>query len=190
MKTKKILFLITFVFSCSAVWAQGIGREVYIDEVNDYMISYPDDWSLEEGEERSITIYSPYWDDISYENASEYDLGYIEEKIQILPVRWDEGSLEEYIDANFHSLDWSELFEGFHIENEGREKINSREAIWFQTIYYIGDTSCISLFYFIKTYNKVISFTTFSKEENFEGNYKIKFLEIIRSTNSYLENKR
>ncbi|MCK9162865.1 MAG: hypothetical protein WCR29_00235 [Bacteroidales bacterium] len=191
MKANKIILFMALVFSWTVVSAQEIGRELYIDKVNDYMISYPDDWSLEEGQEGEITLYPPFGEEYSEDEIdSESDDEIIEEKLQIIPSRWDEGSLEEYIDVNFHSIDWSEFFVDFRIDKQGDEKINEKEAIWFLTKYYIGDTPCVSYFYFIKMFNKVVSFTSFCKEEDFELDYKIKYLEIIRSTRSYLETKR
>lgn len=191
MKPNKILLLIAFVFCCSHVFAQQIGKELYIDKVNDFMVSYPDDWQLEEGQDGEITLYSPFSEEYSEDEIdSESDEEIIEEKIQIIPIRWDEGSLEDYLEANFHSIDWTEFFSDFNIYKEGKETINGKEAIWFLAKYYIGDEPCVSYFYFIKMFNKVISFTSFCKEEDFELNYKIKYLEIIRSTRSYLDSKK
>ncbi len=191
MKPNKIILFIAFVFCCSHVFAQQMGKELYIDKVNDFMVSYPDDWQLEEGQDGEITLYCPFSEEYSEDEIdSESDEEIIEEKIQINPIRWDEGGLEEYLDANFHSIDWSEFFVDFVIDKQGKEKINGKEAIWFLAKYYIGDEPCISYFYFIKMFNKVISFTSFCKEEDFELNYKIKYLEIIRSTRSYLDYKR
>ncbi len=191
MKLIKIILFTSLAICCLQVSAQQIGKELYIDKVNDFMISYPDTWQLEEGQEGEITLYSPFSEEYSEDEIdSESDLEIIEEKIQIIPSRWDEGSLEDYLDANFHSIDWTEFFTDFLIEKEGKETINGRDAIWFMAKYYVGDEPCISYFYFIKMFNKVISFTSFCKQEDFELDYKIKYLEIIRSTRSYLDSKK
>ena len=44
-------------------------------------------------------------------------------------------------------------------------------------------------FYFIKMFNRVIAISSFCLTEDFELNYKIKYLEIIRSTKSYLDSE-
>lgn len=197
MKPFIIAFFLTLIFCCSNLFAQQKVKETYVDKVNDFMILYPDDWSLEQGQEGEITLYSPFAEEINNDLNNEEELDselentpILEEKIQITPSRWDDGSLEEFVEANFFSVDWSELFSGFTIVKEGKEKINGNEAIWFVSKYNVGETSAISLFYFIKMFNKVISFTSFCKEEDFELDYKIKYLEIIRSTMSYLETER
>lgn len=193
MKPYRMIFFLTLIFCCSGLLAQQETKGMYVDKVNDFIIFYPDDWSLEQGQEGEIILYSPFSDEVNNEEEldSESENNPIfEEKIQITPSRWDSESLEEFVESNFFSIDWNELFRGFTIEKEGKEKINGNEAMWFVAKYNLGETSAISLFYFIKMFNKVISFTSFCKEEDFELDYKIKYLEIIRSTRSYLETER
>ncbi|MDX9798778.1 MAG: hypothetical protein RBT05_07965, partial [Bacteroidales bacterium] len=112
-----------------------------------------------------------------------------EEKIQFTPSRWDEGDLEEFVEKNFLSADLTEYFDGFSIIKEGKEKINGNDAIWFIANFNVGQEEATSFFYFIKMFNRVISITTFCMTEDFELKYKIKYLEIIRSTKSYLDSK-
>lgn len=163
---------------------------MYVDKINNFIISYPDDWNLENGDEGEITIYSPYG--VGDEDESFEDQNYqaVEDKIQIIPIRWDEGNLEEFVNSNFLSSDWSKEFEGFKIVKQGKEKINGNDAMWYMATYTLQDVQVTSLFYFIKMFNRVISYTSFCKSDDFELNYKIKYLEIIRSTKSNIDSQK
>ncbi len=186
---KLILFL--FVFCSANVFAQQGEKEIYVDKVNDFIVSFPDEWDLENGEDGEITIYPPFakTSEADFEEELESDLDseqVFEEKIQLTPSRWDEGTLEEFVDKNFFSVDMTEFFDGFTIIKEGKEKINGNDAIWYLANFYVGEEEATGLFYFIKMFNRVISITSFCMTEDFELNYKLKYLEIIRSTRSYL----
>lgn len=193
---KHILFL-CFTFCFASVFAQQGGKGIYVDKVNDFIISYPDEWDLEQGQDGEITIYPPFSKEIDEENYSEEnddsDLNeneseqIFEEKIQFTPSRWDGGDLEEFVEKNFLSANLSEFFDGFTIAKEGKGKINGYDAIWYIVNFNVGEESATSFFYFIKLYNRVISVSSFCLTEDFELNYKIKYLEIIRSTKSYLD---
>lgn len=187
MKLRQLIFFLSLVFCCSNIFAQQDGKEVYVDKVNNFIISYPDDWNLENGDEGEVTIYSPYGIEDEDENSENQNYQGIEDKIQIIPSRWDEGNLEEFVNSNFLFSDWSSVFEDFKIKKQGKEKINGNDAMWFMATYKLQDVQVASLFYFIKMFNRVISFTSFCKSNDFELNYKIKYLEIIRSTRSSIE---
>lgn len=187
MKLRQIIFFLTIVFCCSNLFAQQDGKEVYIDKINNFIVSYPDDWEIEQGEEGEITIFPSYNNSESEVDLDEsQDNKGIEEKIQIIPSRWDEGELQEFVASNFTAVNWNEIFDGFKIEKQGKEKISGKEAMWFMATYKVEETQVTSLFYFIKMFNRVISITSFCKTEDFELDYKIKYLEIIRSTKSYI----
>lgn len=190
MKLRQLIFFLSLGFCCSSLFAQQEGKEVYVDKINNFIISYPDDWNLENGDEGEITIYSP--NDVEEEDENSEDQNYqgIEDKIQIIPSRWDEGNLEEFVNSNFLSSDWSSVFENFKIVKQGKEKINGNDAMWYMATYKLQDVQVTSLFYFIKMFNRVISFTSFCKSDDFELNYKIKYLEIIRSTKSNIDSKK
>lgn len=199
MKSIKHILFLTFIFSFAGVSAQQKEKEIYVDKINDFIISYPDEWDLEQEQDGEITIYPPFAKEIEEDNYSEgsndSDLDenqseqVFEEKIQFTPSRWDNGDLNEFVEKNFLSADLSEFFEGFTIVKEGKEKINGKDAIWFIANFNIGEENATSFFYFIKMYNRVISITSFCLTEDFELNYKIKYLEIIRSTKSYLDSE-
>lgn len=199
MKSLNYIFFLSFVFCFANVFAQQEGKDIYIDKVNDFVVSYPDEWELEKGQEGEIVIYPPFAKEAFEQEYVEGDLDadldennpsqMLEEKIQFTPSRWDEGDLEEFVDKNFLSADFTEFFEGFSIIKEGKEKINGKDALWYIASFDVGEDRAISYFYFIKMFNRVISITSFCKEEDFELNYKIKYLEIIRSTKSYLDSK-
>jgi len=190
MKPRQIIFFLSLGFCCSSLFAQQEGKDVYVDKVNNFIISYPDDWNLENGEEGEITIYSPYDAEDEEESSEDENYQAVEDKIQIIPIRWDEGNLEEFVNSNFLSSDWSSEFEGFKIVKQGKEKINGNDAMWFMATYTLQDVQVTSLFYFIKMFNRVISFTSFCKSDDFELDYKIKYLEIIRSTHSSIDSQK
>jgi hypothetical protein len=193
----KRVLLIIFVFCSVSIFAQQDGKEIYVDKVNDFIISYPDEWDLEQGQEGEIVLYPPFAKDAFEQEYAQGDLDadsdennpsqMLEEKIQFTPSRWDEGDLEEFVDKNFLSVDFSEFFDGFTIIKEGNEKINGKNALWYIATFNVGEERAISYFYFIKMFNRIIAIVSFCKEEDFELNYKIKYLEIIRSTKSYLD---
>ena len=199
MKSINHILFLAFLFCFAGVFAQQGGKEVYVDKVNDFIVSYPDEWDLENGQDGEITIYPPFAkgieDDNYYEESNVSDLDeeeseqVFEEKMQFTPSRWADGSLEEFLDENFLSVDLTEFFEGFTIVKEGKEKINGKEAIWYIANFNIGEESATSFFYFIKMFNRVIAIASFCLTEDFELNYKIKYLEIIRSTKSYLDSE-
>ncbi|MDD2530273.1 MAG: hypothetical protein PHN41_03495 [Bacteroidales bacterium] len=197
MKSFKLI-LISLFFCSANVFAQQEEKEIYTDKLNDFVITFPDQWDLEQGQDGEITLYPPFPKEIIVDNYSDEDIEsdldeeaehVFEEKIQFTPSRWDEGDLEEFVEKNFLSADLTEYFDGFSIIKEGKEKINGNDAIWFIANFNVGQEEATSFFYFIKMFNRVISITTFCMTEDFELKYKIKYLEIIRSTKSYLDSK-
>jgi|GEM_PF-1756278 hypothetical protein len=190
MSRHKIILFIVCLFGCSFLSAQPKGMLTYTDKINDFVIDYPDNWELQEGEEGIITIFSPYDDQTEYseddENSTEENNLQVEEKIQITPSRWDNSSLEDFAKDNFLN---NSSQEGFKIENQGTETIAGKEALWYITSYGNEGTNISCLFYFVKMYNKVISFVAIARKNDFESKFKPIYLNIIHSTRSYIESK-
>lgn len=184
MKIGKLIFFISMISFLSSAYGQPSGKGTYIDVSNDFFIEYPDQWELEEGEEGIVTLYSPY-----EANDNGDDISDFEEKIQITPSQWDEGTLDEFVDANFNPIEWEESFSEIKITKKGKETINGKDSRWVIFTYSIDEIPMTAILYFIKNSNKIVSILAVSKTDDFEMIYKKIYLEVIRSTRSYIDSK-
>lgn len=191
MNKVKYILLIASLLCCGFLGAQPNGMLTYTDKINDFVVDYPDNWELQQGEEGEVIIFAPYEGQNEYseeeENNSEENSPQIEEKIQIIPSRWDNSSLEDFAKENFLN---AQLGENFNIEKQGTETIGGKEALWYRTTYETDGLSVACLMYFVKMYNKVISFVAIADQEEFESKFKPYYMEIIHSIRSYIESKK
>ena len=178
------IFLFTFIcFSSLSAFAQS--KETYIDTKNDFCFQYPDNWEVEEAEQGVVTIFSPYEADVDSEEIDN-----IEEKIQITISQWDEGSIEEFIEVNFSLESMNEVFYNFSIFKGGKEIINNLESHWFLFAYETEQEETMAgLEYFIKNKNKIITMIGICSTDDYEPIYKDIYLEIIRSSKSYINSR-
>lgn len=168
---KKALFLsFIMVFACLLLQAQEEEQATYFNEIYQYSLSYPKSWEGEENEENgTATFYVPL-----QEGETVY------KQLQISVARWEEGDLNDFLQATFIEDDLRKLFPDITIRDLGGFNSTDKETHSFELNYTMNEEKITTLYYMQKTAD-IVCIILAESPQNEYAVYKEKYLEIINS---------